>query len=121
MPAVVVVFGGMFYSNLRNKICVSQQGLLIRAMFKKKEILWGEITSLKYETEYIGPDLQLIFTIKYGSPSKSEVVHVNQYKKAQMQRFFEMLNEQCPFAEKNELFIKQASGEMNWKNKPKMY
>ena len=37
-----------------------------------------------------------------------------------MQRFFEILHEQCKTAYKNEHFIKQASGKMNWKNKLKM-
>jgi hypothetical protein len=38
-----------------------------------------------------------------------------------MQRFFEVLDEQCPSAEKNEHFREQATGQMNWKNKLKMF
>jgi hypothetical protein len=34
---------------------------------------------------------------------------------------FEILNERCPLAIKNDHFIKQATGKMSWKDKIKMY
>jgi hypothetical protein len=65
--------------------------------------------------------VSLVLTIKYSLPIKTVLLHVKQYKKKEMQHLFEILDQQCIYANKNEHFIKQVKGEMNWKEKLKMY
>jgi len=117
----MVMFGAIFYFNLRSKISISQQGLVIRDMFKERDIRWPAITSLDYNSSYHGHGVSLVLTINYGSPTKTVLLHAKHYKRKEMQRLFEILDQQCVYANKNEHFIKQAKGEMNWKEKLKMY
>ena len=117
----MLLFGGMFYFNLRSKIFVSQQGMVVKDIFREREIQWQEISSLKYHTVYHGHGLSLVLTVRYGSPVRSVLIHVKQYRKKEMQRLFEILDEQCGFAVKNDHFTRKASGEMSWKDKLKMY
>ncbi|TMI96756.1 MAG: hypothetical protein E6H08_03910 [Bacteroidetes bacterium] len=119
--AGVVMFGAIFYFNLRSKISVSHQGIVIRDVFKERDIRWLDITSLDYNSSYHGHGVSLVLTIKYSLPIKTVLLHVKQYKKKEMQRLFEILDQQCIYANKNEHFIKQVKGEMNWKEKLKMY
>ena len=117
----IVMFGAIFYFNLRSKISVSQQGIVVRDMLRESDIRWLEITSLDYNSSYHGHGVSLVLTIDYGLPTKTVLLHVKQYKKKEMQRLFEILDQQCVYANKNEHFIKQAKGEMHWKEKLKMY
>jgi hypothetical protein len=117
----VVMFGSIFYLSLRTEISVSQHGLLIKNFFKERDIRWEDITELKYESSYHGHGVSLVLTINYDLPTKTALIYVEQYRKKEMQRLFEILNEQCKFAEKNGHFIKQARGGMSWKDKLKMY
>ena len=89
--------------------------------FYRRICLWQEITSIKYESVYNIHGVSLQLSIFYGTPQKAFHLQVEQYNKKKMERFFEMLNEQCPFAEKNDHFIKKATGVMGWKDKLKMY
>lgn len=119
--AGVVMFGAIFYFNLRSKISISQQGIVIKDILKERDIRWSDITSLDYDSSYHGHGVSLVLTINYDSPTKTVLLHVKQYKKKEMQRLFEILDQQCVYAKKNEHFIKRAKGEMNWKEKLKMY
>ncbi len=83
--------------------------------------MWKDITKLTYDVHYHGHGMQLQLAITYGDPGKTLLIQVKQFKKQAMQRFFEMLHEQCPQAAKNDHFIKQATGQMSWKDKLKMY
>ena len=58
--------------------------------------------------------------INYGNPSKELNLSVKKFKKQQIQRFFEMLNEQCDNAAKNEFFMKQLGGDLTWKEQLNM-
>jgi hypothetical protein len=113
--------GAIFFFNLRSKISISQQGIVIKDILKERNIRWSDITSLDYDSSYHGHGVNLVLTINYDSPTKTVLLHVKQYKKKEMQRLFEILDQQCVYAKKNEHFIKWAKGEMNWKEKLKMY
>ena len=117
----VVMFGFIFYLNLKSKISVSQQGMTIKDMFKEKDIPWEEITRLNYDSSYHGHGVSLVLTINYGSPTKAVLLHTKQYRKKEMHRLFEILDQQCIYANKNEHFIKHAKGNMNWRDKLRMY
>lgn len=116
-----LLFGLGFWMSLKNRIVTYQDGFTEYNAFKPRHVLWKEISSISYETVYHGHGVSLQLSIWYGHPQKMTLLHVKQYNKNKMQRFFEMLNEQCPDAEKNEHFIKKATGVMGWKDKLKMY
>jgi hypothetical protein len=117
----IVLFGFGYWSSLRSRIDARQDGFILHTGFKQKDVLWKDITTVMYDVVYHGHGMQLHLTIEYGSPAKTIAIPVKLFKKRPMQRFFEILNEQCPLATKNDHFIKQATGEMGWKDKLKMY
>ena len=121
MLGTAILLGAIFYFTITHKITVSPAGIIIKDFFKEKEINWPDVSSLHYHTAYHGHGVQLFLTITYGIPAKTAKLSVKQYNKNKMQRLFEILNEQCTGAVKNEHFIKQAKGKMTWKDKLKMY
>src|SRR5436190_23608520 len=50
--AGVVMFGAIFYFNLRSKISVSHEGIVIRDVFKARDIRWLDITSLGFNSSF---------------------------------------------------------------------
>ena len=122
-----ICLGGIFFSgtghwmSLKYRFVTYQEGFTEQNIFRTRHILWQEITSIKYESVYNIHGVSLQLSIFYGTPQKAFYLQVEQYNKKKMERFFEMLNEQCPFAEKNDHFIKKATGVMGWKDKLKMY
>ena len=119
--AGTLLFGSGYWMSLQYRLDTYQDGFTEKNIFKTRHVLWQEITSIKYETAYHGHGVSLQLAIWYGHPSKLIFLFVKQYNKDKMQRFFEILNEQCPHAEKNVHFIKKATGVMGWKDKLKMY
>jgi hypothetical protein len=117
----MVFFGFGYWLSLKSRIDTRQDGFTLHTGFKQKDVLWKDITDLVYDVVYHGHGMQHHLTIKYGSPGKTVIIPVKQFKKRPMQRFFEMLIEQCPQAAKNDHFIKQATGQMGLKDKLKMY
>ena len=117
----MVFFGFGYWLSLKSRIDTRQDGFILHTGFKQKDVQWKDITALAYDVAYHGHGMQHHLTIAYGSPKKTVIIPVKQFKKQPMQRFFEMLHEQCPQAAKNEHFIKQAIGQMGWKDKLKMY
>jgi len=119
--AGVLLFGSGYWMVLKYLIVADQNGFTEQYVFRTRHILWQEISSIKYESVYNIHGVSLQLSIFYGTPQKAFHLQVEQYNKKKMERFFEMLNEQCPFAEKNDHFIKKATGVMGWKDKLKMY
>ena len=119
--AGIVLFVSAYWTVLKSRITIGQDGFTMQGAFRSTNVFWKDIRSLSYETVFRGHTLQLNLMIKYGNPQRQIVVPVKQYKKQPMQRFFEILNERCPLAIKNDHFIKQATGKMSWKDKMKMY
>jgi hypothetical protein len=122
----ICLFGALFFGAgylmvLKAKIRAAYDDVTVYDIRKEKFVPWKEITSLDYHSVYHGHGTELRLTILYGSPTKRIDLPVKQFNKEKMQRFFEVLNEQCPGAIKNIHFIKQATGEMSWKDKLKMY
>jgi hypothetical protein len=120
MLCCILLFGGGYWFALKYKIAVGQQGIAV-TVFESQTILWKDITALKYETAYHSNGAELKLKIFHGNAGKKLEVSVKQFNKQKMQRLFEILNEQCTNAVKNEHFVKQASGDMNWKDQLKMY
>jgi hypothetical protein len=117
--AGILLFGGGLVQSLTYKITVEQAGFTIKNFGRTSFVQWGSITALQFDMEYHGHSVETILKIAAGS--KTVRLSVKQYPKALMQRFFEVLDEQCPSAEKNEHFRKQAAGQMDWKSKLKMF
>ena len=114
-----LLFGGIYLNYLKYKITTAQEGFTIHSLLKPKFILWKEISALNYIAKSSKtPELKLAIT--YGKELKNFELSVKQFKKKQMQRFFEMLNEQCDNALKNEFFIKQVAGDLTWKEQLNM-
>jgi hypothetical protein len=120
MLGSILLFGGGYWLALKYKITVAQQGMTV-TVFKPQTILWKDITALKYETAYHSHGVELKLKIYHGNPGKQLQLSVKQFNKQKVQRLFEILNEQCTNAIKNEHFIKQAAGDMKWKDQLKMY
>jgi hypothetical protein len=119
MLAGILLFGGGLTQSLTHKITLQQAGFTIKNLGRTSFVQWGSVTALQFEMEYHGHSVEAILRI--GAGSKTVRLSVKQYLKTLMQRFFEVLDEQCPSAEKNEHFRKQAAGQMNWKSKLKMF
>jgi len=121
--AGILLFGGIYLTTVKYRIVTDQDGFIISELFRQRTIGWKDVTALKYEIVYHGKGgAELKLKILYGSPGKKHEISVKQFNKQKMQRFFEMLNEQCENASKNEHFVKQATGEMkSWKEQLKMY
>lgn len=117
----VLFFGTGYWKSLKYRLVTYQDGFTEQNVFKAHHVLWQKITSIKCETAYHFHGVSLELAILYGSPQKIVVLQVKQHNEKKMQRFFEMFNEQCPNAEKNEHFIKKSTGVMGWKDKLKMY
>lgn len=112
-------FSVIFWGTLRYKIMTSQEGFTIYNAWKSTRIQWKDITSLNYGT-YFGNRFGPVLIILYEFPQRRIDLQVKQFQKEKMQRFFEMLHEQCPLAIKNEYFIKQAMDTIDWKDKINM-
>jgi hypothetical protein len=117
--AGILLFGTGLVQSLTHKITAEQAGFAIKNLGTARFVEWGSITALNFDMEYHGHSVEAILRISSGP--KTVRLSVKQYPKALMQRFFEVLDEQCPSAEKNEHFREQATGQMNWKNKLKMF
>ena len=115
-----VLFGGIYYQNIKNKIITEQHGFSYIGLFGNKEIQWKEITAIDYGLTGSTKSVELKLKITYGPSNKNIEFSVKQFKKKQMLRFLEMLNEQCLTASKNEHFLKQAAGNLTWKEQLKM-
>lgn len=115
----IVLFGGIYLFTIKFRIITEQNGFIIQEFFRQRTIAWKDIKILQYE---IAHNNELKLKIVYGSPDRKCELSVKQFNKQKMQRFFEMLNEQCNNASKNEHFVKQATGQMEgWKEQLKMY
>ena len=114
-----LLFGGIYLNYAMYKIITTQDGFTIHSLFKPTLILWKEISAINYFAK-TGKSVELILQITYGDSSKNLKLSAKQFKKQQMQRFFEMLNEQCNYATKNDFFLKQVAGELTWKEQLKM-
>ena len=114
-----LLFGGIYLNYAMYKIITTQDGFTIHSLFRPTLILWKEISAINYFAK-TGKSVELILQITYGDSSKDLKLSAKQFKKQQMQRFFEMLNQQCNYATKNDFFLKQVAGELTWKNQLKM-
>ena len=115
----IVLFGGGLLAGYNFKIIVQQEGFELKNLRGRKFVLWKDITSLHYDMVYNVHGAQAELKIMVGN--KTIPLQVEQYRSKPMQRFFEVLNEQCTNASKNIHFINQASGKMNLRNKLKMF
>ena len=114
-----LLFGGIYLNYAMYKIITTQDGFTIHSLFKPTLILWKEISAINYFAKTC-KSVELILQITYGDSSKDLKLSAKQFKKQQMQRFFEMLNQQCNYATKNDFFLKQVAGELTWKDQLKM-
>jgi len=121
MLVAVLFFGAIFWANMKYRILVDRHGISVKNVFRPQIILWEDINRLNYVVSYNGHSAALKLNIFHKGPQKKLQLSVKQFNKQKMQRFFEILNGQCTNASKNEHFIKQATGQMNWKDKLKMY
>jgi hypothetical protein len=119
--AGLLLFGSGYWMALKAKIKIAYDGFTVHGVGKSKFVAWKDITALDYSSFYHGHGVEMRLTVFYGSPAKKIEFPVKQYNKQKMQRFFEILHEQCLSALKNDHFIKQSTGQMNWKGKLKMY
>jgi hypothetical protein len=119
--AGLLLFGSGYWMALKAKITIAYNGFTVHSVGKPKFVAWKDIIALDYSSHYHGHGVEMRLSISYGSPTKKIELPVKQYNKQKMQRFFEILHAQCSFAIKNDHFIKQATGQMNWKEKLKMY
>jgi len=117
--AGVLLFGSGWVMAIKHKIVVYQGGFDMITLGKTRELKWPDITALSFNVVYHGHSVEARLKIQYDG--KMVELPVKQYQHKPMQRFFEVLNEQCTNAIKNDHFIKQATGAMNWRNKLKMY
>jgi hypothetical protein len=104
---------------IKHKIIVYQDGFDVQTLGKTKTVRWRDITTLSFDMVYHGHSVEARLKIHYSG--KIVLLSVKQYQKKPIQRFFEVLNEQCGSAIKNDHFIKQAAGIMDWRNKLKMF
>lgn len=109
----------MVFITSRVKIIVQQSGFEIRRLGKPTFIAWKDITALQLGMAYNthGAEEELIIT----AAGENHPLLPKHFQAKPMRRFFEILNEQCPPAEKNIHFIREATGQMNWRNKLKMF
>ena len=115
----VLLLGGIYFYYAKYQITTAQEGFTIHSLLKAKSVLWKEISAINYIVK-TGNSVELILQIKYGNPAMELNLSVKQFKKRQIQRFFEILNEQCDDAAKNEFFIKQLAGDLTWKEQLNM-
>ena len=113
--AGALLFGGIYLNYAKYKITTAQDGFTIHSFLKPTLILWKEISAINYIVK-TGKSVELILHIAYGDHSKDLNLSTKQFKKHQIQRFFEMLNEQSDYATKNDFFLKQVAGELTWKD-----
>ncbi len=119
MLAGVALFGGGFFASYKVKITIRQEGFEIKNLRGTKPINWNDITALHLDMGYHGHGIQEQLTVT--AVDKIYFLHPKQFQAKPMQRFIEVLNEQSEYAVKNVHFLRQATGEMNWKNKLKMF
>jgi hypothetical protein len=114
------LFGGIYYQNVKNKIVSDRDGFKYIGLLRTTEVLWKDINAVNYAMKYRSHSLQPDLEIIYGSKNKSISFTVSQFQKKQMQRFYEILDEQSPRAQKNENFLKVAKADLTWKEQLKM-
>ena len=117
--AGIAFLGGGLFASYKVKITVWQEGFEIRNLRGTKLVAWTGITALRLDMVYHGHGAQEQLTITAGG--KTFFLHPKQFQAKPMQRFIEVLNEQCGNAVMNVHFLRQAKGEMNWRNKLKMF
>lgn len=117
--AGIILFGIMWLSTLRDRISVHVRGFEIKSMVSNRMVNWKEITDLSFDIVYHGHSSEASLMIQYLH--KTVTLPVRQYQRKPMQRFFEVLHEQCTHATKNEAFIQRATGQMNWRKKLSMF
>ena len=115
----LVMFGGGWVMTFKDNIIVQPAGFEVKNLGRSKFIKWADVTELNFDIVYSIHSVHAELKI-FEAKGRMQVLHVKQYQAKPMQRFFEILHEQCKTAYKNEHFIKQASGKMNWRNKLKM-
>jgi len=115
----ILLFGSGWLLAFKHKILVYQEGFDIQTFGKIRTVKWRDITMLSFDIIYSGHHVEARLKIQYSGKTVS--LPVKQYQHKSMQRFFEVLNEQCISAIKNDHFVKQANGTMNWRSKLKMY
>ena len=119
VAAGILLFGSGWLMAIKHKIIVYQEGFDVQTFGKTRTVKWQDITALSFNIVYHGHSAEARLEIHYSG--KMIPLPVKQYQREPMQRFFEILNEQCVNAEKNDHFIKQATGAMDWRNKLKMF
>jgi hypothetical protein len=117
--AGMLLFGSGWLMAIRHRIIVYQGGFELQTVGKSRTVKWQEITSLSFDMVYHGHGVEARLDIHYAGKIVS--LPVKQYQRDPMQRFFEVLFEQCGSAAKNEHFIKQATGTMDWRSRIKMF
>ena len=117
--AGVLFFGGIYMHYAKYKIQTDKDGFTIYSLLKPKFINWNEVSSVEYLVKK-GKSIELILQITHGQKSEKLNLSVKQFKKIPMQRLFEMLNEQCDLATKNDFFLKQVEGDLKWTDKLNM-
>ena len=114
----VLLFGSGWLLAIKHKIIVYQEGFDVKTFGKTRTVKWLDITTLSFNIVFQGHSVEARLEIKYSG--KILLLPAKQYQRKSMQRFFEVLDEQCASAAKNDYFIKQARGKMDWRNKLKM-
>ena len=114
-----LLFGGIYLHYAKYKISTTPDGFTIHSLHKPTFNLWKEISAINYIAK-TGKSVELILQITYGDLSKDLKISAKQFRKKEIQRFFEMLNEQCNYATKNDFFLKQVAGALTWKDQLKM-
>lgn len=116
--AGVLLFVSGWLLAIKHKIIVYQDGFDIQTLGKTRTVNWRDISRLSFDMVYHGHSVETKLEIQHSG--RAEWLPVKQYKRKPMQRFFEVLNEQCSNATKNDHFIKQATDKMYWRNMAKM-
>jgi hypothetical protein len=115
----IPLFGLIWFFVSKLKITVHQAGFEIKTLRGTDLIAWKDITALHLGLTFNGhgADEQLTVTAN----GQNHFLLPAQFQVKPMRRLFEILHEQCPTAVKNVHFIRQATGEMNWRNKLKIF
>ena len=117
--AGMLLFGAGWLMAVRDRVIVYQAGFDVLSFGKTRTVKWQEISSLNFDMVYHGHGVGARLDIHYAGKLIS--LPVKQYQRDPMQRFFEVLHEQCGSAARNEHFIKQATGTMDWRSRLKMF
>lgn len=118
LAAGLLLFGTGWWMALKTRIVVMAEGFEFTDIRKRRFIKWEEVTALQYDMMIHGRGAQPRLDIHY--PGGMIPLFVKRYQRKPIERFIELLHQQCTHAQMNDHFINLATGQMTFRNKLKM-